>query len=101
MKKIEVKNKTEIKELLYAGRILGIKDDLYTSFGGYQRWWYDKYADACYSCKSHGPDGKEITHDAEGKEKIDSYSLDKAAKILWRNHKLLFLYDEDMPNGNQ
>lgn len=101
MKKIEVKNKEQIKQLLYAGHILGIKDEQYHSFGGFQRWWYVKELDTCHSCKSHGPDGKEKTHGADGKEKIESCSLDKTAKILWHNHNTLFMYDEDTPNENQ
>ncbi len=40
MKKISVEDKTQIKQLLYYGNVLGIKDDRYRSFGGFQLWWY-------------------------------------------------------------
>ena len=98
MKEVEVKNKAQIRQLLYAGRIFGIKDDRYHSFGGFERWWYDKQLDICHSCKSHSPDGREITHGADGKERIESYSLVKAAKVLWRSRSSLFLYGEEGPS---
>jgi hypothetical protein len=82
MKKIQVRDKTHIKQLLYAEWVLGIKDDRFRSFGGFQLWWFDKQRGVCDCCESRWSDPrKKLTH----------YSLDKAAKILWHNHHRLFV----------
>lgn len=82
MKKIDVSDKTHIKQILYSGLALGVKDDSFSSFGGFQLWWYEKASDVCYCCHSSWSDGiKRIGHQ----------SLDKAAKILWHHRKSLFL----------
>jgi len=82
MKKAAVKDKTHIKQLLYADCVLGIKGDRYRAFGGFQLWWYDKERGVCDCCESHWSDPrKKLTH----------YSLDKAAKILWRHHNSLYM----------
>ena len=82
MKKVEVKDKSHIKKLLYAERVLGIKDDRYRAFGGFQLWWYDKQRGVCDCCESHWSDPR---------KKLVHYSLDKAAKILWHNRHCLFV----------
>lgn len=90
MRKITVENKSHIKELLYDGCILGLKGDSFSSFGGFERWWYDKAQDRCISCCSFW---------SGGKRRLKKHSLDKAAKILWRNHKSLFVYTQNIPDG--
>ena len=87
MKKVTVKNKTEIKDLLNDGHILGIKDGQYSSFGGFQIWWYDRKLDVCHSCESHWVDRR---------KKVESYKPKKAAKVLWHNHNSLYLYTKHM-----
>jgi len=82
MKKIEVKDKTHIKQLLYAECVLGIKDDRYRSFGGFQLWWYNKRRGVCDCCESRWSDPR---------KKLVHYSLDKAVKILWHNRHRLFV----------
>ncbi|MHC4095831.1 MAG: hypothetical protein ACYSU3_07205 [Planctomycetota bacterium] len=47
MKKIQVKDKSHIRQLLYTECILGIKDNQYKGFGGFQLWWYDKNLCTC------------------------------------------------------
>jgi len=90
MKKISVEDKTQIKQLLYAGNVFGIKGDRFKSFGGFQLWWYDRHLDVCSYCESHWSDGRKRIHQC---------SLNRAARILWHNRSSLFLrhkhLDED------
>ena len=90
MKKIEVRDKTHVKELLYDEFILGIKGDKYCAFGGFQLWWYDKHRGVCDCCEATWSDPrKRVTH----------HNLDKAAKTLWRHRHELYVrtqhVDED------
>ncbi len=82
MRQIEVENKFEIKHLLYCDCVLGIRDNRYCSFGGFQLWWYDKQRDICRCCHSRW---------SSIRKRIERYSLDKTAKILWRKRNSLFL----------
>ena len=82
MKKIEVKDKAHIKQLLYLEWVFGVKDDPYKSFGGFQLWWFDKQRGVCDCCESHWTDRR---------KKLAHYSLDKAAKILWRHRDSLYV----------
>lgn len=82
MRQIEVKNKFQIKQLLYSDYVLGIRDNKYRSFSGFQLWWYDKQRDICNCCQSHW---------SSIKKRIERHSLDRAAKILWRKRNSLFL----------
>ncbi len=82
MRQIEVDNKFQIKQLLYSDCVLGIRDNKYRSFGGFQLWWYDKQRDICSCCQSHW---------SSVRKRIERHSLDKAAKILWRERNSLFL----------
>lgn len=90
MKKINVESRSQIKQLLYAACVFGIKDDRYRAFGGFQLWWYDKWHDTCNYCESCWSDGRKRIHQC---------SLDRAAKILWHNRNCLYLrskhLDED------
>jgi hypothetical protein len=82
MRKIEIQNKAQIKQLLYTGNVLGIKDDQYRSFGGFQLWWYDKHLDICDCCESYWSDVRKRVH---------HYSLNWATRILLHNRHCLFL----------
>ncbi|MHC4167909.1 MAG: hypothetical protein ACYSWQ_13195 [Planctomycetota bacterium] len=82
MKKISVEHKTEIKQLLYTGNIIGLKGDQFRSFNGFQLWWYDKQLDVCNRCESHW---------ADARRKVQQCSLNRAASILWHNRQSLFL----------
>ncbi len=82
MKKISVEDKTQIKQLLYTGGVLGLRGDQYRSFGGFQLWWYDKQLDVCNRCGSHWGDAN---------RKVQQCSLNRAASILWHNRRALFL----------
>ena len=92
MKRITVKNRRQIKELLYDGYILSIKDNQYRSFGGFQRWTYDRHRDICHHCESHWTDSKKT---------VEGCSLDKAAKILWHKRNSLFLYTKNIPEDKK
>ena len=90
MKPIEVKDRTHIKQLLYAEHVFAIKGDQFRGFGGFQLWWYDRHRGWCDSCDSHWSDPrKHVTH----------HSLDEAAKTLWHHRKSLYVrtkhVDED------
>ena len=82
MRKIDVEDKFQIKQLLYSDCVLGIKDNRYRSFGGFQPWWYDKQRDICNCCQSYW---------SSVRKNVECHSLDKAAKILWRKRNSLFL----------
>jgi len=82
MKKIKVEGKAQIKQLLYSEFVLGIKGEQYRAFGGFQLWWYDKQRGVCDCCESHWSDPR---------KKLIHYSLDKAAKILWRHRDCLYI----------
>ncbi len=82
MKKIEVKDKTQIKQLLYAEFVLGIRGKQFCAFGGFQLWWYDRHRGVCDCCEAHWNDPR---------KRVVHYSLDKAAKILWRHHHDLYV----------
>ena len=92
MKKINVVNKAHIKQLLYLGNVLGIKDDQFRSFGGFQLWWYDKQLDICDCCESRWTDVRKRVH---------HFSLDKAAKILWHNRNSLFIRSKHLPEDRR
>jgi hypothetical protein len=82
MKPIEVRDKTHIRQLLYAEHVFGVKGDQFRGFGGFQLWWYDRHRGLCDCCESHWFDPrKRVTH----------YSLDNAAKILWRHRRDLYV----------
>lgn len=82
MKKIQVKDKEHIKQLLYTECVLGIKGDQYKGFGGFQLWWYDKERGVCDCCESRWSDPR---------KKLVHYQMDKAVKILWRHRHSLYM----------
>lgn len=92
MRKINVQDKNEIKQLLYAGGVLGVKDDRYRAFGGFQLWWYDKQLDVCSCCESYWSDGR---------KRIRHCSLDRAAKVLWHKRDSLFLRSKHLPDDRK
>ena len=92
MRKIEIQNKAQIKQLLYVGNVLGIKDDQYRSFGGFQLWWYDKHLDICDCCESYWSDVRKRVH---------HYSLNRATRILWHNRHCLFLRNKHLPEDKK
>ncbi|KPL20278.1 MAG: hypothetical protein AMJ75_12005 [Phycisphaerae bacterium SM1_79] len=92
MRKINVEDKSQIKQLLYAGGVFGIKDDQYRSFGGFQLWWYDKQLDVCNCCASYWSDGR---------KRIQYCSLDRAAKTLWHKRDCLFLRSKHLPEDKR
>jgi hypothetical protein len=92
MKKADVKSKAEIKQLLYLGNVLGIKNDKYRSFGGFQLWWYDRHLDVCDCCESHWSDIR---------KKVHHFSLDRAVKTLWYNRNALFIRSKHLPEDKK
>jgi hypothetical protein len=82
MKKIDVQDKSQIKQLLYSNCVLAIKNDQCRSFGGFQLWWYDKRRDVCNCCESYWSDLR---------KRLAQYSLNQAARILWRKRACLFV----------
>ena len=92
MRKIGIQNKAQIKQLLYTGNVLGIKNDQYRSFGGFQLWWYDKHLDICDCCESYWSDVRKRVH---------HYSLNRATRILWHNRHCLFLRNKHLPEDKK
>jgi hypothetical protein len=86
MQKISVKEKGRIRELLYDGYILAIKDDKFSG-GGFERWMFDKQTGKCHSCAAFW---------AGRQRRIRDYSLDKASKILWHHRKMLYIYTKEL-----
>jgi hypothetical protein len=82
MRQITVSDKWQIKQLLYGGCVLGIKDNSCYAFGGFQLWWYDKQSDVCRCCRSRWSDFRRL---------IEEHSLDRAAATLWHSRDTLFL----------
>ena len=87
MKRINVNNKTQIKQLLYSDGVLGVKDDGCAAFGGFELWWYDKKHDICRCCRSRWSDLK---------RQVEGHSLERAAGILWHSREALFLRDRHL-----
>jgi len=92
MRKIDVEDKTQIKQLLYTGGVFGIKDGRYRAFGGFQLWWYDKQLDVCNCCESTWLDVR---------KRIHYFSLNDAAKVLWHNRRSLFLRNKHLPKDKR
>ena len=92
MRKINVEDKIQIKQLLYTGSVFGIRDDQYRSFSGFQLWWYDKKLDVCSCCGSQWTDIR---------KRIQHCSLNKAAKILWHKRHSLFLRGKHLPEDKR
>lgn len=92
MKKINVEDQTQIKQLLYTGGVFGIKDNRYRAFGGFQLWWYDKQLDVCNCCESTWSDVR---------KRIQHFSLNNAAKVLWHNRQSLFIRNKNLPEDKR
>jgi len=82
MKRITVNDRWQIKQLLYNGGVLAVKDDSCSAFGGFQLWWYDRQHDVCRCCRSRWSDFRRL---------IEEHSLDRAAAVLWHSRDALFL----------
>ena len=82
MKRITVNNKLQIKQLLYADGVLGVRDHSCHAFGGFQLWWFDKRHGICRCCRSQWSDLR---------RQVEEHSLDQAAAILWHQRSELFL----------
>ena len=82
MKPITVNDKRQIKQLLYGGNVLGVRDDSCQAFGGFELWWYDRQHDICRYCRSSW---------ASLRRRIEAYSLDRAASRLWQRRNELFV----------
>jgi len=92
MKKISVEDKNQIKQFLYNGSVFGIKGDRFRAFGGFQLWWYDKQLDVCNCCESYWFDGR---------KRIQHYSLDRTANVLWHNRQSLYVRSKHLPDDKR
>jgi len=82
MHRIDVENKLQIKQLLYAGAVLGIKGNQFRAFEGFQLWWYDRKHNICHCAESHWLDTR---------QRSTPHSFKKTVKILWHNRDSLFM----------
>ena len=92
MKRITVSNKWQIKQLLYGQGVLAVKNDSCQAFGGFELWWYDKQQDVCRCCRASW---------ADLRRRIDGYSLDRAAGILWHKRDELFVRHKHVPQDRK
>ena len=86
MKKLTVKDKGRIRELLYDGFVLAIKDDKFAG-GGFERWTFDRQTCKCRSCAAFW---------ADRKRKIRNYNLNRATKVLWHHRNSLYIYTKEL-----
>ena len=91
MRKTDIADKAQIKQMLRARGVLGIANGQTQRSGVLQLWWYNIKDDVCNRCESRWPD--------TGRE-IESVSLNKALKILWRNRSSLYLCGKRRGNGH-
>ena len=73
MKRINVSDRVQIKQLLYCDGVLAVKDDACPAFDGFELWWYDKKHDICQCCRSRWSDLR---------KHVEKYTLDHAASIV-------------------
>ena len=82
MRKINVADKTQIKQILRARGVLGVMDGRQQESGVLQLWWHNREDGVCDCCRSRCPDSERETMHV---------NLNKALKILWRHRGSLYL----------
>ena len=82
MRKINVADRTQIKQILRARGVLGVADGQQQESGVLQLWWHNTEDGVCDCCESRWTDPeRETVH----------VNLNKALRILWRNRGSLYL----------
>ena len=82
MRKINVADRSQIKQILRARGVLGVADGQQQNSGVLQLWWHNTEDGVCDCCESRrtDPEGEPV-----------HVNLNKALRILWRNRGSLYL----------
>ena len=90
MRKIDIADKAQIKQILRSRGVLGIANGQYQRSGVLQLWWFNMEDGVCNRCESRWPD--------TGRD-IEPVNLNKSLKTLWRNRSSLYLCGKHRSNG--
>ena len=82
MRKIDIVDKAQIKQILRSRGVLVIADGQRRRSGAFQLWWHNMEDGACNCCE---------THRSGSGRGVKPVNLNKALKTLWRNRDSLFL----------
>jgi hypothetical protein len=90
MKKIDVMDRAQIKQILRSRGVLAIGDVQHQRSGAFQLWWHNTDDGVCNCCD---------TNRSESGAGIETVNLNEALKTLWRNRDSLFLCGKRRGNG--
>lgn len=90
MRKINIVDRAQIKQILRARGVLAIADGQHQRSGVLQLWWQNIEDGVCNRCESRWSDTG-----------IDPVSLDEALETLWRNRSFLYLRGKHRSNGHR
>ena len=90
MRKINIVDKTQIKQILSARGVLGIANGQYQGSGILQLWWHNMEDGVCNCCESRWSDPK---------RQVEHINLNEAPKTLWRNRSSLYLCGKSGSDG--
>ena len=91
MRKINIADKTQIKQILRARGVLGIANGRYQGTGVLQLWWQNMEDGVCNCCESRWSDSR---------REVEDINLNEALKTLWRNRSSLYLCGKYRSDGN-
>ena len=90
MRKIDVIDRAQIKQILRSRGVLAVGDSQHQRSGAFQLWWHNTEDGVCNCCD---------THRSESGTGIKTVNLNEALKTLWRNRNSLFLCGKRRGNG--
>jgi len=90
MRKINIVDKIQIKQILRARGVLGITNGQDQGSGILQLWWYNMEDGACNCCESRWSDLR---------REVEHINLNEALKTLWRNRSSLYLCGKYRSDG--
>lgn len=90
MRKIDVIDRAQIKQILRSRGVLAVGDSQHQRSGAFQLWWHNTEDGVCNCCD---------THRSESGTGIETVNLNEALKTLWRNRNSLFLCGKRRGNG--
>lgn len=91
MIKINIVDKTQIKQILRARGVLGVANGQYQGSGVLQLWWHNMEDGVCNCCESRWSDPR---------MEVEHINLNEALKTLWRNRSSLYLCGKYRSDGN-
>jgi len=90
MRKINIVDKTQIKQILRARGVLGIANSQDQGSGVLQLWWHNMEDGVCNGCESRWSDSR---------REVEHINLNEALKTLWRNRSSLYLCGKSRSDG--